>query len=267
MAFILSNIFVYPVKSLAGIQLDTAKILSKGLEHDRRWMIIDEQGQCMTQRVFPDMALFKTLLEDDKLVITFKGEHINIRRPEIGNVLVAKVWDDQVEVIDGGDEYATWFSERLGVKCRLVYFPEINSRPIDKKYAFRGEHVSLADAYPILLIGQSSLDDLNARMNSPLPMNRFRPNIVVIGTTPYAEDKWSHFKLGSAKLKGVKPCSRCVLTTVDQDSAIKGREPLVTLSKYRARNNKIYFGQNVMVVKEGIIKVGDEFHLEDDNYY
>jgi uncharacterized protein len=262
----LTGIWIYPIKSLGGIQLKTAKVHPKGLQYDRRWMLADENGTFMTQRVNPVMALFKLSMEGDDLCITFQKPgadssptiKFNMNTPVSGETISATIWDDQVDAIEVDPELSRWFSQHLNTKCKLLSFPETNPRPVDSQYKVNDEHVSLADAYPFLIIGQSSLDDLNSRMQIPLPMNRFRPNFVFSGGEPFEEDAWKDFQIGKNRFIGVKPCARCVLTTVNQDTAEKGIEPLVTLSTYRKQGNKILFGQNLVAVDHLEVNEGDK---------
>lgn len=157
--------------------------------------------------------------------------------------------------------HSSWISERLGHPCRLMAFPEKNLRPVDKKYSLNDEHVSLADGYPFLIIGQASLDDLNSRMSAPLPMNRFRPNFVFTGGKAFEEDQWREFHIGDVKFTAVKPCARCVLTTVDQETAEKGKEPLKTLATFREQKNNVLFGMNLIGPGSGVVMVGDEIRI------
>jgi hypothetical protein len=260
---IVSEIWIYPIKSLGGIELESARVLHKGLEYDRRWMIVDEHNVCMTQRVFPVMALFKLSWGPGGFSIHFKNESLLLPFTVHGESFTAQIWDDKVEVYETDPAISEWFTEKIGVPCRLVAFPEKNTRPIDDRYAVIPDDVSLADGYPLLIIGQNSLNDLNNRMKTPSPMNRFRPNIVFTGGTPYEEDSWREFRIGNNRFVGVKPCARCVLTTVDQDTAEKGKEPLVTLATYRREGNNIYFGQNLVVLEGDVIKRGEELVLLD----
>ncbi|MBL0742403.1 MOSC domain-containing protein [Chryseolinea lacunae] len=259
----LSEIWIYPVKSLGGIRLQHAEVEKKGLRHDRRWMLVDLEGKFLTQRVHPVMALFKQSIDDHHLTIHFKGDvlSLDLHPDYIPQPLSVTVWDDTVTAFEVSAHVSQWFSERMEMPCRLVYFPEDNARPVDPGYATPQDHVSLADAFPLLIIGQSSLDDLNQRLAEPLPMNRFRPNLVFTGGQPYEEDTWKHFTVGTTRFIGAKPCARCVLTTVNQDTAVKGAEPLRTLATYRKRDNKIYFGQNVLTVDHATVAVGDAIVL------
>ncbi len=257
----LSEIWIYPIKSLGGIRLKQAKVLEKGLELDRRWMLVDSNGMFMTQRSTPTLALFKLSIENDELVIFYtpkSAEHrISIRTSFIGATENVKIWNDTVDTFEVNKEISTWFSEKLGVKCRLVHFPEENPRNVDPYYKVNNEQVSLADAYPFLIIGQQSLNLLNSKLAKSLPMNRFRPNFVFTGGEPNEEDTWRNFSIGHNRFIGVKPCSRCVLTTVNQDTAEKGDEPLRTLATYRKRENKILFGQNLLAIDHHLVSDGD----------
>ncbi|MEJ0054696.1 MAG: MOSC N-terminal beta barrel domain-containing protein [Bacteroidota bacterium] len=257
---ILSEIWIYPIKSLGGIRLTSAKVLEKGLRYDRRWMLVDENGVFMTQRNIHKMALFKLSFQGEGFKIQFKNDSIFLpfEHKIIDASVKTEIWDDQVTTQEVSGEYSEWFSQRLEMKCRLVFFPEGNPRPVDPRYKLNDEHVGLADGYPLLIIGQSSLDDLNKRLEVPVPMNRFRPNLVFKGGEPYEEDTWKGFVVGKNRFAGVKPCARCILTTINQDTAEKGREPLLTLSRYRRVDTKIFFGQNVLAIDHNEIYEGDE---------
>ncbi len=260
---ILSEIWIYPVKSLGGIRLSTAKVMEKGLQYDRRWMLIDESGQFMTQRAYPRMSLFALRQTSDSFWIAYGDDELELLSdgPHSGEAVNANIWGDTVDVAEESVKSSLWFSERLGVSCRLVSFPEENPRPIDPQYRLASESVSLADGYPVLVIGKSSLVDLNARLDTPVPMNRFRPNLVFTGGEPYEEDTWKEFLVGANRFAAVKPCARCVLTTVDQATGEKGREPLLTLSRYRRQGDKINFGENVIPIDYHEIHEGDEITL------
>lgn len=259
-----TEIWIYPIKSLGGIRLAASSVQEKGLKYDRRWMLVDADGNFLTQRNHPKMALFNLRWERNALVVTHEGAQMElpVDHPGKGPAKAARIWNDSVSVVEAAADYHAWFSDRLGIACRLVHFPEEQPRLIDPAFRPANEHVSLADGYPILVIGQASLDDLNARLEQPVPMNRFRPNIVFSGGDPYEEDGWKHFRIGNNRLLGVKPCGRCVLTTVDQKTGIPGKEPLLTLSRYRRMNERICFGQNVIPIDYHEIHEGDEIILE-----
>ena len=270
----LSEIWIYPVKSLGGIRVKSARVFEKGLEYDRRWMLIDRDNDFMTQRIYPKMALFKLQIQSrwsrwppawgSGFKITHGKDSINLsfNHSSMSKPIKAVIWDDEVEVYEVNKDYSSWFSGRLGIECKLVSFPENNTRPVDQQYQINQENVSLADAYPLLMIGEQSLADLNTRLADPVPMNRFRPNLVVRGSQAYEEDGWRNFSVGKNKFAAVKPCARCVLTTVNQDTGEKGMEPLAALSKYRKKDNKVLFGQNLIAIDHGKIYEGDEIILE-----
>ncbi|MFM8911785.1 MAG: MOSC domain-containing protein [Flammeovirgaceae bacterium] len=260
----LSEIWVYPIKSMGGIRLASAKVVEKGLLHDRRWMLVDAENNFMTQRVHHQMAMFRLSFQPDGFLVNHHSDSILL--PFEGSLLPepihTKVWDDDVVVQEVSKEMSAWFSQQLGIACRLVQFPENNPRPVEAQFRMSDDHVSLADGYPFLIIGQSSLDDLNNRLSERLPMDRFRPNLVFTGGQPYEEDAWRNFSIGSHRFVGVKPCSRCVLTTINQQTGIAGKEPLATLATYRRKENKIYFGQNVIAIDHDEIFEGDEIVVE-----
>jgi uncharacterized protein YcbX len=259
----LTEIWIYPIKSLGGIRLTSAKVLPKGLQYDRRWMLVDEHGAFMTQRVHSQMALLKTKISETHLMVSHKDKFIELSLlPAYQENRQVKIWDDTVTAFEVDVEVSKWFSERLDSPCKLVYFPEQNARPVDPLYKVNNEHVSLADAYPFLIIGESSLADLNDRLSQPVPMNRFRPNFVFTGGVAFEEDTWRNFSIGNNRFVGVKKCARCVVPTVDQETAARGVEPLKTLASYRTQKNKVYFGQNLVAVDHHEIKVGDRIKIE-----
>lgn len=258
---LVSQLYVYPVKSLGGFEVNSAEVLSKGFVHDRRWMLVDENNCFLTQRQAPQMVLFSTSLdaETGQVIVHFRGESLQIPNYIQGETMQTGIWDDRVEVVKLEPAFGQWFSQRIGFTCSLVAFPEGNPRPVDPDFALNpSNQTSLSDGYPILVIGQSSLDDLNSRLQEPVPMNRFRPNIVFTGGQPFEEDTWKRFTIGKVAMAGVKPCARCVITTINQQTGEAGKEPLATLNSYRKVGNKVLFGQNVIPMDEGVISVGDE---------
>jgi uncharacterized protein YcbX len=254
----ISEINIYPVKSLGGIPVSSSRVMKKGLEHDRRWMLIDDDNVFLTQRIHNRMALFKMSFGNEGFQVSYQDKRLMIALGTQGDPVRAKIWDDEVMVCEVSPVHSEWFSENLGVKCKLVAFPEQNERAVDARYRIADDHVSLADAYPLMIIGQSTLDDLNNRLEDPLPMNRFRPSVVFTGGEAFGEDHWERFTMNNLSFAGVKLCKRCVLTTVDQATAAKGAEPLLTLSKYRKKDGGVYFGQNVIPIELGQISIGDE---------
>lgn len=262
---ILSEIWIYPVKSLSGIRLTEAQVEEKGLQYDRRWMIVDENGRFLTQREFTKMAMLKVAVLENGLLISSRLEPKNSItvpfEPVSSNLVLVTVWDDEVEAITVSDEVDKWLSEQLEREVKLVIMPESTQRKADPRYAKNNENVSFADGFPFLLISQASLDHLNERLELPIVMQRFRPNFVVTGTNPHAEDEWKSIQIGELLFDIVKPCARCVLTTIDPETAEKGKEPLKTLATYRRVGNKILFGQNVVTKQNGLIRQGDPISL------
>ncbi len=261
---ILSNIFIYPIKSLSGISLQSSQITGKGLKYDRRWMLVDENNKYITQRTFPEMSLLNVEVTGKGLLVFHKlkpEDSILIPFQQSGNTIAVKVWSDECKAKEASNEINEWFSEKLKIKCKLVFMPDDTERIVDKKYVKEKKLTSFSDGYPFLIIGQSSLDLLNTKLETPVSINRFRPNFVFTGGEPHVEDTWGNFKIGSSYFQVVKPCARCVITTVNQESGIKGKEPLATLSKYRSVNNKVLFGQNLICKEGNFVKVGDTLEV------
>ncbi len=256
----LEEIWIYPVKGMGGIRLKSSRILEKGLPFDRRWMLIDQNNRFLSQREQAILALFKVEWSAHNFKISFKGESIQLdsESDPIPESINAVIWDDTVSVLEVNRETSEWISSRMGLDCRLVKFPEGNLRRVDPRYSLQNENVSLADAYPYLVIGNSSLDELNRRMENPLPMNRFRPNFVFSGGIPFEEDDWHEFRIGVNRFAAVKPCARCVVPTINQDTAQKGVEPLLALSRFRKWEAKVLFGQNVIAIDHEEVFEGDE---------
>src|SRR5579864_153130 len=235
--FHISGLFIYPIKSLGGISVETALVTDRGFQYDRRYMLVDEHNMFLTQREYPVMALLQTTIDGNDLLVHHKKPvDLKLRLPltpvNEGEVARVQVWEDTCEAIYISQTADKWFSERIGASCRLVYLPETSRREVDKRYALKDDITSFSDGYPILMIGQSSLDDLNSRMKEALPINRFRPNIVFTGGLPFEEDTMEHFIVNGIHCYAVKPCARCVITTTNQETGITGKEPLKTLASY-----------------------------------
>ena len=259
---ILTEIWIYPIKSLPGIPVTTGAVMQKGMEGDRRFMLIDQDNKFITQRNLPQLSQFVLSVDHSAISVRPKNNHsddLSISlRVDNQQSITAIVWNDIVEVVEVGRDCSQWFSDILKMNCRLVYFPEQNKRRIDPKYVQQDYHTSLSDGYPYLIIGRSSLHDLNKRVGKEMTMRRFRPNFVFDGGEPYEEEAWKNFRIGEVQFSGVKPCDRCIITTIDPDTGVKGDEPLRTLSSYRKVDNKILFGQNVIAHNAGKINQGDE---------
>ena len=259
---ILSELNIYPVKSLAGIPLVSALVEDRGLQFDRRWMLVDEKRKFITQREVPAMALVKIDVDANGLTASVNGNKIRVTDAHAsGETATVKIWSSSVKGAFYPKEVDEWFSDAIGSSCRLVLMPESAKRKVNPFYAIRKfrDTVRFADGYPFLLLGEASLEDLNARLDVPVPMNRFRPNFVVSGSEPFEEDTWKRIRIGSTEFHIVKPCARCVLTTVDQARGEKnGKEPLKTLSTYRNKNGNVLFGQNLIAESTGVtVSAGD----------
>ena len=260
----LSEINIYPVKSLGGISVEESVVEARGLERDRRLMLVDAANQFISQREIAAMALIKTEIIDDGLIAACYGKSLRIPAIPDGTTATVKVWSSSVKARVYDDETNAWFSDVLGINCRLVLMPEETKRKVNPLYAVRKNEdtVSFADGYPFLLIGQASLDDLNSRLAEPLPMNRFRPNFVVADAEPFDEDTWKKVRIGDTVFHIVKPCARCVITTVDQTTGEKGKEPLKTLASFRNMGGNLMFGQNLIAEKAGgTLRVGDRVEI------
>ncbi len=257
---LLSELWCHPVKSLRGHRLSNAMIDRRGLVDDRRWMLVDADGRFLTQRQQARMALLTPEVREDGLLLTQAGgEQLLVPYPVDGERLRVRIWDDECDAVRVSDAADAWLSDFLGQPTRLVRMADDAERQVDPTYARPGDQAAFSDGFPLLLISQSSLDDLNRRIGGePLPMRRFRPNLVVSGCEPYAEDDWKRIRIGGIDFRLVKPCSRCVIPTIDPETAEKhpDKEPMRTLLTYRRRDNKVFFGQNVLHDAEGRLEVG-----------
>jgi hypothetical protein len=254
----LSGLYRYPVKSAAGIALAQATVATRGLQHDRRWMIVDDNGKFMTQRQYPRMALIQVALQDT-LTLSAPGMadlQLPLQPPANAPVAV-EVWGDRCQAISLGALAQTWLSDFLGIPCQLVYMPEDAHRPVDHGALGETHLVSFADAYPFLLISEASLADLNRRLSPPIPMNRFRPNLVVQGCEAFAEDAWQQIQIGPVTFTVAKPCRRCSIPGIDQATAIPDQQTLPTLATFRRWDNGIWFGQNLVQQNLGHLQLGD----------
>ena len=257
----ITQLYIYPVKSLGGIALKESRLEARGLQHDRRWMLCDENNQFITQRKFAHLALFKLQLIDSGFQIEFQGNYIQIPYSINGDRIQVKVWEDTCDAIEY-PEASDWFTKMLSITCKLCYMPHDTKRIVDEKYAGSNQINSFSDGFPILIAGQQSLDFLNQKLKQPIDINRFRPNMVFDGGSAYDEDSFSMFSINDVLFKGVKPCARCQVIGIDQNTSTVNLEPLSVLSSYRNVNNKVLFGQNVIVLQEdGLIKVGNQIIL------
>jgi uncharacterized protein YcbX len=257
-----SELYFYPIKSARGIPVPHAQLDERGFQHDRRWMLVDADNVFISQREAHRMALIDVALANDALVVTAPGlEPLHVPLVADGPTVPCTVWRDTVNAIPVSQAADDWFSGFLGTACRLVYMPETSRRIVDRIYVAEERVVGFADAFPLLIIGQGSLDALNdklkTRREAAVSMKRFRPNIVIAGTRPHVEDEWAQIRIGDVDVDVVKPCARCAITTVDIETGTAGHEPLRTLSSYRKRNSKVYFGQNAVHRQLGRIAIDD----------
>jgi len=254
----ISALYVYPIKACRGIRVDEWPVVARGFDADRRWMIVDADGTCVTQREFSRLALVTTSFHGARLRIAAEGFG-EVEIPlgyEHGSLRNVRVWNDDC-VGHAHPEASSWFSEFLGARHELVYMPESHRRVVNPKYARPTDIVGFADGYPFLLISEASLEDLNRRLAEPVPMERFRPNIVVRGTAPFAEDSYAQVRLGELTFRGTKRCDRCVVTTIDIATGERSKEPLRTLATFRLEDSRVWFGMNLVHDGTGMLRVGD----------
>jgi uncharacterized protein YcbX len=254
-----TRLALYPVKSLGGFEVESYEVDDLGPRLDRRWMVLDGEGDFLTQRWRPRMALIRAALEDGGRSVRLSAPGMpSVSAPQGGGATrPARVWNDRAEAEGCGRDADRWLSEFLGESCSLVFMPERTVRKIGRRAAESLGRVSFADAYPFLLLSEASLEDLNGRLADALPVNRFRPNIVVGGVAPFAEDGWDRLTVGALPLVVAKRCVRCVLTTIDQETGAAGQEPLRTLATYRRADGGVVFGVNLAHQATGRIAVGD----------
>ncbi|MDI3418196.1 MOSC domain-containing protein [Streptomyces luteolus] len=267
----LRSIHIHPLKSVQGHTTTEAVVEPWGLTGDRRWMVVEPDGRFVTQRQQPRLALVTAEpLPGGGLRLTAPGRApLTVPVPDASRTVPVEVWRDKVEAVPAEESANAWLSEWLETGIRLVHMDDpARRRPLDPGYAQPGETVSFADGFPLLLAALSSLDALNSLIEQgdhadegPLPMNRFRPNVVVDGTAPWAEDEWSRIAIGDLTFRVAKPCGRCVVTTTDQRTAERGKEPLRTLARHRRFGDQLVFGQNLVPESTGTIRVGDPVRI------
>ncbi|MBV9024220.1 MAG: MOSC domain-containing protein [Streptomycetaceae bacterium] len=267
----LKELHIYPVKSVAGSAPGETVVEPWGLAGDRRWMLVDKDSRFLTQRQWPRMTLIRAeLLAHGAIRVAAPGmQPLDVAVPEPCATTSVHIWRDEVQAVAAAPEAAEWFGTFLGTRVTLIHLDDpARRRPVDPGYALPGEMVTFADGYPLLLTSAASLDSLNSLIvqgdhphESPLPMNRFRPNVVVEGTQAWAEDGWRRIVIGEVRFRIAKPCSRCVITTTDQHTAGRGKEPLVTLARHRRFDGGLIFGQNLIPENRGTLRVGDAFTI------
>lgn len=262
----LSGLTIYPVKSAAGIALTQGEVAARGLAGDRRWMVVDPQGKFITQRQVPAMALIQVSLGAETLRLSAPGQSSLVLPSSLGDAAGAKeltveIWGDRCLAIAASSEADSWVSQALQIPCRLVYMPDHCQRPTAHGQLGEETLVSFADAYPVLLISEASLAALNQRLDQPVPMDRFRPNLVVRGCDAFAEDTWQRIRIGEVQFDLPKGCDRCSIPGVDQRTGLQQREPLLTLAQFRRWDGKIWFGQNLVQRNLGKLSLGNEVEI------
>ncbi|MFN8532040.1 MAG: MOSC domain-containing protein [Dehalococcoidia bacterium] len=254
----------YPIKSCRGESLDHAVVNARGFAGDRAFLIVDADGSYLTQRDIPRICLIVPTVRDTCLEATAPGmEPLAITVRKSGAAREVTIWEDRCWAIDQGDEAAEWLERFLGVPARLVRQADDDVRQVDQDHAPRPtDQVHFGDGYPFLLLSRATLDDLNRRMEAPLPVDRFRPNIVVDGCDAYTEDRWSEIRIGALTFDVVKSCSRCAITQIDQASGVQGKEPLRTLAGYRMTpEKKMLLGRYLIHRTPGVIQIGDAIEV------
>jgi len=260
-SLVLVSLHCYPIKSCRGVTLPRARLDLHGLAHDRRWMVVDAAGRFVSQREDARLATIGVAIEPGgALRLSRAGqEDLVVETPsDDAPERDVVVWSDPVRARSAGEAAARWFGDALGGPFELVWVSDSGLRRIADPPPYARDRVGFADAMPVLLANRASLDDLNRRLDSPLPMNRFRPNLVVAGAAPWAEDEWTGLRVGEARFRGVRPCGRCVVTTTDQETGERGVEPLRTLATFRRQGARLVFGRYLVLEGPGEVAVGDE---------
>jgi uncharacterized protein YcbX len=262
--FTLNDIFIYPVKSLAGIRVENWEVVETGLKYDRQWMLIDENVQFLSQRRLPKMALIQTQLTDSELILSapnFADFHLPLESKG-GAIIQSTVWEDCCDATHVSNAADAWLSAVLEISCQLVYLPIETKRGVDLNYAIENDRVAFSDGFSFLIVSENSLNALNAELENSIEMARFRPNLVISGCDAYAEDFWREIKIGDIDFRLPKPCSRCSVPAINPQTAEVTKEPLTTLSRLRKWQNKIYFGQNALHNSVGNLKIGQGVEIK-----
>ncbi len=263
--YTIEKLYVYPVKGLKGIEVEEALFEKEGLQYDRRWMIVDVEDQkFISQRSHPQLALFKTKIENGKLYIHYGEDYVSfdvsLYNPDLR--LDVTVWNDTVNCHEVDTSISYWLSNKLDWPCKLVSLTDRNARIKIYGKEKNSTTMSFADGYPALILGTASMDFLNEKSSTPIHYNRFRPNILVKTFIPHEEDTWSKCETSDVSMQLIKPCVRCQVINIDQDLAEKMLEPTKTLAVYRMSENGIIFGMNTVCLKEGVLRKGDILKIE-----
>lgn len=262
MEYEITGLYSYPIKSFAGNFHNEISIDDFGFTYDRRFMLVDESGKFVTLRTYPQISLVSSYYSEQTITIKHVSfDEIRIPLCDFNETREVIVWQDKVVAKSAPATSVNSLSEYLGAAVYLVYLPESSFRQVDREFFDQDKRVSFADAFPFLLANEASLDDLNSRLDKDIEMKRFRPNIVFKGSEAFQEDNWKRIKIGDIEFSVVKPCSRCVATTIDSDGRKTGKEPLRTLATYRTNEYGVCFGQNLVQHSIGSIRVGDKLSV------
>ncbi|MBN1210123.1 MAG: MOSC domain-containing protein [Myxococcaceae bacterium] len=262
---VLARLFIHPIKSTRGLPLTRATAEPLGLEHDRRWMLVRPDGSGITGREFPSLVRVSAVPTDGGLRLSgLKMPELRVPTPAAhAPRMDVTLFGDRCSAARADEAAGRWFTQLLGEPVALVYVDAKMQRPVDPTYGSPEDRVGFPDAFPLLLLSRASVEELNRHLARPVTVEHFRPNLVVEGCEPFAEDTWRRLRVGSAELEIVKPCARCVFTTVDPETGVKDLdgEPLRTLTQLRRNGKKVLFGQNVLVRRPGTLQVGDPIEL------
>lgn len=264
MAILVASLHRYVVKSCRGEALDRAVLDRRGVVDDRRFMVVDPAGGFLTQRQLPALALIAPRLAPGRLTLTAPGmPDLDLDLAEPRQRRPISVWEHRGMAEDAGAAATAWLEAVLGTPARLARMPDDAVRPVDRRYAAPGDQTGFSDGFPLGLVNLDSLAALNARLDGPVPIDRFRANLVIAGARAFAEDGWRRIRVNGVELAVVKPCARCATVTVDQSSAARGPEPLRTLARFRTREGKVLFGQNLAHRGLGELRVGEAVEVLD----
>lgn len=267
--FSLSRIRIYPIKACAGTDVQEAHIDRRGLRYDRRWMLINEEGSDLHQFDHPRLASIVVALKEESVEVQAPGmEPLSLSlQPQHSTPLVVRWFQGICEALPASDEADAWFQAFLHIPCRLVFMPETALHPVEPGYEINQELAAFTN-FHYHLLGEGSLNDLNSRLETPVPLERFRPNLVVAGTPAFAEDNWRTIQIGQQIFFVVKPCDRCAITTVDPvQGVMTGKEPLTTLARYRTFDKKVLFGQYLLSEMDGVLHVGDPIQILEEKTF
>ena len=259
----IKNISLYPIKGMAGFSVQEAIVQNDGIANDRNYMLVDKNAKCYTQRESSDMVFFKTRIENGQIVVNFKDNEIAIPQASKGtSQKKVTIWEHELNADVMEKQFNDWFSDKLDTDVTLVKMNKEHPRIKKLKVKPFSSEIRFTDGYPFTFLGTASMDLLNSKLEEKLSASRFRSSFLVSTEEAHEEDSWKDFSLGTARFRMVKPCSRCVVTTIDQENGSKTKEPLRTLSTYRKFDNHVNFTMNAICLNPGRVSVGDQIKLE-----